>query len=1194
MHPPASSRDRAAAPVAGRDERALDFRILGPLEVHSADGPLPLGGRKQRALLAVLALHVNEVVSSDRLIEALWGERPPETAAKALQIHVSALRKLLEPARGHGEPNRLLVTRPPGYVLELSLERLDLTRFERLRASARDALAAGDPADARTKLQEGLSLWRGPPLADLAYEPFAQAEVARLRELGPAALEERIDADLALGRHADVVGEIEALVAEHPLRERLRYQLMIALYRSGRQAEALEAYRATRRVLVEELGIEPGRELQELERAILVQDPSLDLHRLQPDGEPAPRGERSFVGRERELAELIDGIERSLAGEAGVFLLAGEAGIGKSRLMDELAARARASGASVVWGRCWEAGGAPAYWPWVQALRAYIRDGDPERIRYQLGTGAADVAQLVPGLHGLFPDLAPAPELDPEGARFRLFDATASFLRAAGEARPLVVALDDLHAADAPSLLLLRFLARELRDARVLVLGAYRDVEPRTNDALSDAVAELRREPITRVVALGGFAVPEVARFIEQIAGVPPSERLVAAIHAETEGNPLFVGELVRLLVSEGSLEEAASATWTPTIPRGLREVIGHRLRRLSGECRRLLSQASVLGREFRLDVLERLSERPGEAVLDAIEEAFTARVVTEAPSGRSGVRFSHALIRDSLYGDLGAKERLRLHRRTATALEQLYAHDPETHLAELAHHFLAAAPTGDVDKAIDYARRAGDRAAGMLAYEEAARLYEMAIEALELRAPCHEPTRCELLLALGDAQARGGDVPAAERTFLRAAEAARRLNASTQLARAALGYGGRFVWFRAGSDPHLIPLLEDALEAVAADDPLRPRLLARLAGALRDRPVPERREMLGREAIEGARRLGDRAALAYALEGTYAALSWPRDTDAWLAMARELMRLADETGDKEQAFSGHFHALGALMVRGDVRAADAELAAMAALARDLRQPAQVWTLSIARGMRALFGGRIEEAERLMQRFAELGPGGQGSDATDFYYVLNLQAWAVRREQGRLAEVEPSLQSFVDEYPTSFLFRCLLASLHGALGRVELVRDELATLARDDLAELHAGSEWFLGAAVLAEACAFVDDGACARRLYDVLAPYADCNVFAHPEVSLGSTARYLGLLAATMSRWDEACRHFEHAIAMNRRMGSPPYIAHAQDDYARALLARGRAGDRERALELMAGAFDGYRQLGMEAWAKRAVDAIG
>jgi DNA-binding SARP family transcriptional activator len=255
----------------------VDFSILGPLEVRAPGGRLALGGAKQRSLLAVLLLNANQAVSSDRLIEALWGERPPGTAAKALQVLVSDLRKLLEPERVRGGPSRVLLTHAPGYLLELEPEQLDLTRFERLRAEGRQALEAGDPAAASAKLGEALSLWRGGPLADLAYEPFAQAEIGRLEELRLTVLEERIGADLALGRHSELVGELEALVAEHPLRERLRYGLMLALYRSGRQAEALAAYRDAHQALTEELGIEPSRGLRELEQAILNQDPTLDL-----------------------------------------------------------------------------------------------------------------------------------------------------------------------------------------------------------------------------------------------------------------------------------------------------------------------------------------------------------------------------------------------------------------------------------------------------------------------------------------------------------------------------------------------------------------------------------------------------------------------------------------------------------------------------------------------------------------------------------------------------------------------------------------------------------------------------------------------------------------------------------------------------------------------------------------------------
>jgi DNA-binding SARP family transcriptional activator len=249
----------------------MEFRLLGPLEVSERDRPLALGGVKQRSLLAVLLLHANEVVSTDRLIDELWGGEPPATAAKSVQVYVSRLRKEL----GEGR----LVTRAPGYVLHVDPAELDLARFEQLLGEARRS----SPDTAARKLRQALALWRGPALADLTYEAFAQAEVARLEELRLAAVEQRIDADLGAGRHADVIGELESLAARHPLREGLRSRLMLALYRSGRQAEALDAYRAARRELAEDLGLEPSEELKRLERAILRQDPALELA-----GEAAP------------------------------------------------------------------------------------------------------------------------------------------------------------------------------------------------------------------------------------------------------------------------------------------------------------------------------------------------------------------------------------------------------------------------------------------------------------------------------------------------------------------------------------------------------------------------------------------------------------------------------------------------------------------------------------------------------------------------------------------------------------------------------------------------------------------------------------------------------------------------------------------------------------------------------------------
>jgi DNA-binding SARP family transcriptional activator len=482
----------------------LEFRLLGPLEVHAEGRVLQIGGQRRRALLALLLLHANEVVSSDRLIEELWGERPPQAAATALQGHISRLRKLLN---RDGTAEQILITRAPGYVLELEPDQLDLYRFERLREEARALRSVNDLAGASASLREALSLWRGPPLADLAYEPFAQGEAARLEELRLTALEERIEADLALGRHADLVSELEVLVAEHPFREGFCRQLMLALYRSGRQAEALEAYQRARRGLVDELGIEPGQPLRELEQAILRQDAALELA-AEPAEAMAEPSRGAFVGRERELGELRRGLEDALRGRGGLYLLVGEPGIGKSRLAEELIAHAKARGARVLVGRCWEAGGAPAYWPWVQSLRAYVRGREAEELRVELGEGAPDLAQLLPEIRELFPGL-PAPQSpESEGARFRLFDAASTFLKAAAQAGPVVLVFDDLHAADEPSLLLLRFLARELGDTRLLVVGAYRDIDPTLSDPLAPTLAELARERVTHRLVLDGFDEP--------------------------------------------------------------------------------------------------------------------------------------------------------------------------------------------------------------------------------------------------------------------------------------------------------------------------------------------------------------------------------------------------------------------------------------------------------------------------------------------------------------------------------------------------------------------------------------------------------------------------------------------------------------------------------------------------------------
>ena len=716
----------------------MEFRVLGPLEAEDAGVLVSLGPQKQRALLAVLLLGANETVSSGRLIEDLWEDEPPERADKAIQTYVSRLRKVL--------PGDLLCTRPHGYELRLERESLDLHEFERLAGDGRAALAQGDVEQAAADLRDALALWRGTPLAEFDSEPFAARESTRLGELRLALLEDRIDADLARRRHAVVVGELESLIAHHPFRERLRGQLMLALYRSGRQAEALTAFQDARRTLVRELGIEPGRALQDLERAILRQDLGLELQRIPQTPATEPPAAHlgvdagAFVGREPELEQLNRALGGTRSGSGRLLMLAGEPGIGKTRTAAEFAAHARSRGIGVFWGRCYETEGAPPYWPWLEALRSYLGTRDPSH----LGVNLAVLAELLPELRERMPYLEPASEAaDPKQARFRLLDTTTTFLIEAARTEPLVVILDDLHAADAGTLMLLEFVAHRLSDAPLLVVGTFRDVELTRGHPLSHTLAELTRERLFERLPLRGLAEADVRRFLEETLGVAPPDALVAAVHAQTEGNPLFVTEVVRLLVQEGKLTPETlleRRDWSMGVPQGVRDVIGRRLDRLSSRCNDLLRLASVLGSEFHLDQLARLNEDlSADELLETLEEALVAHLVEEVPGGAGCYRFPHTLIQETLAAELSTTRRVRLHARIGEALEELYGPRAGAHAAELVHHFAEAEIVLGPAKLVHYAQLAGEQALEAHAYEEARAHFEQALAAHESDAVDHE-----------------------------------------------------------------------------------------------------------------------------------------------------------------------------------------------------------------------------------------------------------------------------------------------------------------------------------------------------------------------------------------------------------------------------------------------------------------------
>ncbi|HYN68947.1 MAG TPA: AAA family ATPase, partial [Candidatus Eisenbacteria bacterium] len=857
---------------------------------------------------------------------------------------------------------------------------------------------------------------------------------------------------------------------------------------------------------------------------------------------------RTLVGRDAELGALEDALAGAFEGRGALVLLSGEPGIGKTTLADEIAAIAGGRGADVLWGRAWEFGGAPAYWPWVQALRGLLRSTDPDGLLRDLGAGAAELAQLLPEIQERSPTVATRAATDDDGARFRLFDAVLQLLRSASAKRPLVLILDDLHAADASSILLLRFLGAGLAGARVLVVAAYRDSELPRDHPIRTAVADLARLQSTSRLRLRGLAAPQVAGIIRAVAGVEAEPALVATIRDATEGNPLFVGEIIQLLAAEGRLDPhgASDEPATLTIPESLRDAIERRIERLGDVTLKLLEPASVLGRDFALRPLALLSGLVEDDVLDRLEPAREAGILVEMRGGVGGFRFAHALTRDAIYQGLPAARRRRLHLQAGAVLERVHVADPEPHLAELAHHFLAGGDS-EPGRAIEYARRAAERAIRQLAFEEGVRLFAAALDALE-RSP-DETVRCDILLALGDGQARAGD-PRARDTFEEAAEIARRRGLADRLARAALGFGGRFVWEASREDRRLVQLLGDALEArPEGDDPLRVRLTARLAaGPMRDQTDWRPRDELSQRAVEAARRLGDPATLAYALDGRYAAVWRPDNVAERISIATDLIAAAEAAGDRERTLQGHHYRCLARLEIGDIDGCRADADAQRRIAAELRQPSQLFYARTTDATLAALAGRYAEAESLIGDAQAEGARAEKAMAV-IYRIIGLHA--IRRLRGRLGEIAGDVATLVERFPTYIVLRCVRVDTLVRLGLADEARHQLAALAGNRFAVLPRNDEWAYGMALLAEAAVALGEHATCEAIDELLAEMAGRVAVSPPDACFGAVDRARGLLALALGRPEEARERFEAALSLDDRLGAPALGAESRLAFA-------------------------------------------
>ncbi len=871
---------------------------------------------------------------------------------------------------------------------------------------------------------------------------------------------------------------------------------------------------------------------------------------------------RIFVGRSQELAALETHLDDARAGRGSLVTLVGEPGIGKTRTVEELLARADLADDRVLWGRCPEHEGAPAYWPWVQALRGYVERAEVPALRAALGVDAADVARLVPTLRHRLPDVAPAITADHEQSRFQLFDAVATFLRRASEPAPLVLVLDDLHWADEASMMLLGFVAPEIRRSRLLILATYRELEMRR---MARGLGDVAR--VGERIMLAGFGRGEIDDFLRKTAALTPATKLVDELLRVTEGNPFFLDEMVRLLRAEGTLTaDAADAVdgATVTLPDEVREVIRRHLRPLTEDDRRLLAIAAVLGREFDLAALQLACELAADRLLERLEVAHAAGLVSEIPESVGRYRFVHVLIRETLYGDLTPVRRAELHRRVGLALEALHreAHDPP--LAELARHFFHAAAVGEADKAIDYARRAGAQALGLLGYEDAVRHYARGLEALALRPP-DDAARLTLLLALGDAAWRAGDLEKARDSFHRALRSARALGATALFARAALGLG-RITTETGTPDQTLITVLQEALRELGpGDSALAAAVMARLAMALYFTRAEAERIRLSEDAVAMARRLDEPSALVPALITHHFILWGPGSVETRLAITEEGMRQAERLADPQPGFELQRWRLLDLLEQGDLTEMDRELDAYKRRAEDVRLPTYRWHASLTRAMRVLLAGHFDEgalrAAELMAQKAD----GYASPRGQCYMI---QTFIVCREHRRLAELDAAFKALARHYPAMPIWRCGLAVVRAEQGLDAWVRTLIAPLAAAGFDELPRDGNYIPALTLLAELAHHLRETTWAEALYPLLAPFAARVVIVGPSAGCyGSASRYLGLLAETLGRFDAALQHYEDALAMNTRIASRPYVAYTRFDLARLLLAH---GDHTRARELL------------------------
>ena len=1002
----------------------MRFRLLGGLGAEDDHGrTVELGGPKQRTVLASLLVAPGRPVSAAQLQDQVWGTSPPANPETSLQAYVSNLRRALEPERKPRQPARLIVTRAAGYALLTDRASVDATAFEDEVQRGCRTLADGDPGGAVEVLERALARWSGPPLPELAGEPWVDQHASWMDGLRRRALAARFDAGLLLGEHASLVPHLEQALADHPFEEHLWGQLALALYRSGRQRDALEALSRARAVLRDEVGIDPGPELQHLEASVLAQDPALDLPtvRARPrdrrspptlrapvgpedDGPPGDReddGDRAgpgFVGRDKELGALLVAARAGHPPRGTACRRERRAG-DRARHGSSRSSRASCPASTVVaWGRCPESAAGAAYWPCIQIGRQL--EG--------AGVLPADLAGK------LLPEDDVQTQGDDAGAdRLSLHVSVAKVLGAASN--PLVLVVDDLQWADGASLRVIEFVASELRRTNVLLVVTVRPVPPGARPALIDCLGELARQPGAVRIDLGGLSNDDVQRWLAQRTSAPADPEVARAVNHRTGGNPFFVSEVVELLAAEGRPVDIEAVRRGSGVPAAVQDVVRRRISRLPVTTQQLLTAASVVGRTFDLDVLAAVVEDTVADILDRLDPALAVGLVddTDVPGP---VPVLPCVGRRDPHAELSPTRRARLHAATALALARLRVSDLAGHLAELAHHAVEGAIAGTATEAYDWSVQAARQATLRLAHEEAAEHWARATRALELARPGDAEARYEALAEEGRAWLRVDAVDPGYTALVRALELAMTMGDGDRVAEAAASMSIDGVWQTgevALSSVDAVGSLERAL-ATLPETPTTEGVLA--TGAMAEaaywlRP-PEWLDEMTARAVADARALGDPATLGRALHKRNQALWRAAYLDERAAAAEELFAMAQEQ-DLPPALeaTARFGMAGVCWERAEVVFASEQAQIAQQIAHRLGSPALMTQVDWFACAMATFAGRLDEAERLCDRAYELYRRTRRWSAETLDAGLRM---LIMLEQGRVEELQASAHLLLD------------------------------------------------------------------------------------------------------------------------------------------------------------------------------------